>query len=96
MSAPYLPPNRGAARHLDSITMEYARDLICDYPRNLTGGALRAYVGALLDRVTLYGGRWIAREVGVRHPAMSRQRLERQIAKALEGKSAKELTRCGT
>lgn len=74
-----------AREALDPISPDHARDLMRDYPPGLTGGALRAYVGALLDRLTVHGGMQVARELGVRNPAAMRQRLERQITRTLEG-----------
>lgn len=69
----------------DYVDLDTARDHLRTCPPELTGGALRAYVGAVLDRVSVTGGVWLARELGVRNPARYRLRLERQIADALEG-----------
>lgn len=68
---------------LDPITPEHAAEILSDCPPGLTGGALRAYVGAVLDRLTVHGGMWVARQLGVRNPAAMRLRLERQIARVL-------------
>ena len=67
---------------LEPISPEYAEALIRTAPP-LAPGALRAYVGAVLDRLTVRGGRRIARALGVHNPAINRQRLERQIVAAL-------------
>ena len=67
---------------LEPISPEYAVELIQTAP-SLAPGALRAYVGAVLDRLTVRGGMRVARALGVRKPAINRQRLERQIVAVL-------------
>jgi hypothetical protein len=71
------------------ISLDLAVEMLRDAPRVIPDdfGALRAYVGAILDRLSVHGGIWAAREVGVRNPTRTRQRLERQIVDVLAGRA---------
>lgn len=74
--------------HAD-ISAAHALDLLREAPHIVTDTSrgpvspLRGYVGGILDRLSTYAARWVARELGVRNPAMARPRLERQIMEVL-------------